>query len=62
MACDIRVSTLNLVLTSQITRVHTPVGLDFDICNNVLFVRDTWEKNYLELENERMEKDKPAKY
>ena len=41
MACDIRVSTLNLVLTSQITRVHTPVGLDFDICNNVLFVRDT---------------------
>ena len=41
MACDIRVSTLNLVLTSQITRVHRPMGLDFDICNNVLFVRDT---------------------
>ena len=62
MACDIRVSTLNLVLTSQITRVHMPVGLDFDICNNMLFVRDTWEKHYMELENERMEKDKPAKY
>ena len=38
------------------------MGLDFDICNNVLFVRDTWEKHYMELENERMENDKPAKY
>ena len=40
-AYDTRVSTLNFALTSQSTQAHTPKGLGFDICNSVLFAKDT---------------------